>query len=110
MLVLVITDTGINVTQHSTQMRLSNTPKHCRSSPTDLLILGMYLIDVPETFPAEGLQSLLSQDYKIWINFIVYSDIGLLAVMHPMPLFLGSVSTFTALSYFILFSILDGTT
>lgn len=32
----------------------------------------MYLIDVPETFPAEGLQSLLSQHYKIWITVIVY--------------------------------------
>lgn len=110
MMVLVSTDTGFNVTQHSTQMHLSNTPKHCRSSPTALLTLGMYLIDVPETFPAEGLQSLLSQNYKICINVIVYSAIGSLQVMHPMPLFLGSVSTFTTLPYFILLSILDGTT
>lgn len=108
-MVLVSTDTGNIVTKHSTQ-HLSNTLKHCRSSPTALLILGMYLIDVPETFPAEGLQSLLSQYYKIWINFIVYSDMGSLAVMHPMPFFLGSMSTFPKLSYFILFSILDGTT
>lgn len=94
---LVSTDNGINMTQHSTQMHLSKTPKHFRSSPTTLLILGMYLIDVQKTFPAEGFQSLLSQHYKIWINFIVYSDIGSLAVMHPMPFFLGSVSTFPTL-------------
>lgn len=98
MMVLVSTDTGINVTQHSTQMHLSNTPKHCRSSPEALLILGLHLIDVPETFPAYGLQSLSSQDSKIWIHFIVDSDIGSFAVMHPMPFFLGFVSTFSTLS------------
>lgn len=50
MMVLVSTDTGFNETQHSTEMHLSNTPKHCRSSPTALLTLGMYLINYQKHF------------------------------------------------------------